>query len=546
MAELAAGDDVRIAVVSPWMLKNDKLQQLVASRKVRGLIRWFWIDEIHLANKSDPTVWREAYTAIIFMRPRLSSQTIWAGFTGTVTLTETRLISQTLGFRPGYFMDARYSLDRPHVKIIPRFMEHSVSGHIFLDLSFLVPLSLSSAADIPSTLVFCQTIELGHRIGAFLDTLLPATLEGRELVVMPCNALLDADYREKFKARLETGITRIGVVTDTCTYGLNVHATRVIIVLPSDLGGYSRLVQQAGRVARDGAHGLVYVLAPAWTRDVPESEIKTKTDRENQARRARAPKVIIGLLNATSAYCPRQIHSGHYDESFVQPSPCCSLHDPEPELSADAALVFSWQQRIQPKPAPKKYAPRTDGTHLVPTSRMKASVSRLLDHWKIKHWPKYRPPCTDETSAVFLPTSLITRLAEKLHLCTTMERFGTVVGSWEYLDQAGDKLFDYLQELLRAFDEVYVDTEPEAGTSVDDDIEEIPPPPVGTPLHVLVIFGSKSGSFRATSRALPSCAWSSSQSWSPQTIQLSSYERRVKQTRRKTVCVFGVCEYTDH
>ncbi|KAI0688637.1 P-loop containing nucleoside triphosphate hydrolase protein [Cerioporus squamosus] len=481
LSEIAAGEDVCIAVVTPWMLKNDKLQAIISS-KIRPAIRWFLMDEIHLANRNDPTVWLEAYQAAVFMRSRLSSRTTWAGFTGTATLAETRAISRDLGFRPGYFVDARYTLDRHNVKFIPRFLEHSVSGYRFLDLSFLIPRSISSAAEIPSTLIFCETIELGYRIGLDMDSRLPQDLEGRDLVVMPCNRLMDVEYREKFKARMEQGITRISIVTDTCTYGLNVHATRVVILLSGDLGGYSRLVQQAGRVSRDGSEGLVYVLAPSWTRNIPAAEIKTKTQKEEQARRARSPKVIIDLLNATPALCPRQLHCAYNDEPFERPHPCCSLHDLEPEASADDALNLAWRVHFEAIAPPQMCVPRSDGTHLAPNKTMKASVVRLLTHWHEQQWRVLCPPSHDEPPCAFLPTYLITLLSEKIHVCTTPERFREVIGRWDYLEECGEVLYDYLQDMLVEYDKMYIDK------PVDhDEICEIDPPPVSLMLLVCVL-----------------------------------------------------------
>ncbi len=457
------------------MLKNERLQSIVSCSKTRALVRWFCVDEVHLANKKDDTVWLAVYTAIVFMRSRLSSRTIWSAFTGTATLAETQAISRDLGFRPGYFVDSRHTLDRHNVKFIPRFLEHSISGYRFLDLSFLVLQSISSRADIPSTLIFCDTIEFGYRVGLDLDSRLPANLEGRNLVVMPCNGLMDAEYREEFKTRMEQGITRIGIVTDTCTYGLNVHAMRVVILLSGDLGGYSRLMQQAGRVSRDGSQGLVYVLAPSWTRNIPEFEIKTKTQKEEQARRARSPKVIIDFVNATAALCPRAIHCAYNHEAFERPSPCCSLHDPEPEASADDALNIAWKEHFEMIAPPQKSVPRSDGTHFAPNKNMKASVVRLLTCWREQEWDRLCPSDRDEPPCAFLPTHLITKLSEKIHVCTTLSRFQDVIPSWDYLEEHGQVLFDYLQRLLREFDDIYVEKADE-----DDDIFEIDAPPVSS------------------------------------------------------------------
>lgn len=76
--EIAEAEGVRVAVITPWMLKNEKLGEIISSSKTRAQIRWFLIDEVHLANEHDPSVWQEPYRSITHMRARLPSRTIWA------------------------------------------------------------------------------------------------------------------------------------------------------------------------------------------------------------------------------------------------------------------------------------------------------------------------------------------------------------------------------------------------------------------------------------------------------------------------------------
>ncbi len=445
-------------MVTPWMLKNDKLQDVLCSGKTRAQVQWFFIDEAHLVNKSDPSVWLEPYASLLLMRARLPSTTIWAAMTGTATRSETLYISHSLGFRPGLFKSARHTVDRKNIKFIPRFLAHPVSGSQFLDLSFLVPLHMTSSADIPTTLLFCDTIELGHRIMCFLDSLLPHNLPNRNQIVMPCNGLLELDERDSFKTDLESGLTRIGVVTDTCTYGYDIRVRRVVTFSVSQVPAYSKLYQQWGRVARDGTPGVVYAFVPCWVRIVPPETITTTQQKEDAARRKTLPQVILKFFNSSSLTCPRDVHLAHNDEELQErPVSCCSLHQPEPEQSADAALVSAWTARRAPVVVPKERAPRSDGTYKPLEPEMKAALTRLLQCWRVTRWQQLRPPGSDAPSIRLLPNQLVTRLGDKLHVCTDFDRFKKVIGPWRYLDSEGARLFELVTEFLQGLKEILQD-----------------------------------------------------------------------------------------
>ncbi|KAL6302971.1 hypothetical protein BKA93DRAFT_735885 [Sparassis latifolia] len=167
--ELCEGNDICVAIIMPWMLQSEHISKIIMGKKTRGLVRWFFVDESHLVNDGDDSVWRVAYHVIIHMRARLPSRVVWAALTGTFTPAKTRKITAGLGFRNGLFINAHHTVDHPNIKFIPHFLEHAVSGSEFLDLSFVIPFSMKSAEEISPTLIFCDTIELGWRVMAFLD-----------------------------------------------------------------------------------------------------------------------------------------------------------------------------------------------------------------------------------------------------------------------------------------------------------------------------------------------------------------------------------------
>lgn len=46
--------------------------------------------------------------------------------------------------------------------------------------------------DIPLSLVFCETVEEGERVMAYLDTLIPAHIPGRDRLIRLYNSIMPA------------------------------------------------------------------------------------------------------------------------------------------------------------------------------------------------------------------------------------------------------------------------------------------------------------------------------------------------------------------
>lgn len=269
-----AESSIRVGVMSPQMLRGSRMARFLDSVKKNKSVRWMMVDEAHLAAEGNDG-WRVAYTTLKFMRARLFSHTIWAAFTGTATPVEALRIGKSLGFRPEGYINARYTVDSPHIKLIPRIMAHPHSGNEFHDLAFLIHPNMTSPQDIPRTFVFCETIDLGSRVMAFLDSLIPAAVPRRDQIVKTYNSLMPPDYRQDFIKDIIDGTTlRIGVCTDTCTYGLDVPCIRRVVVygLCAD---YSTMKQCLCRAGRNGLPAVAYTIVPEWVREVPESERMT-------------------------------------------------------------------------------------------------------------------------------------------------------------------------------------------------------------------------------------------------------------------------------
>jgi len=195
LAQVTDHKGIVAAVITPWFLRSNYFGRITKNRKDAAQVRWVTIDEAHLINDSDDSVCRAPYLDIKQIRPRLPSSVTFLGLTGSCNRAEASLIASGLGFQPGYYINARYSVDRPNpgLKYITRFLKHPGSGSEFFDLSFLIPFNMVSTEDIPSTLVICETIELGQRVMDFLDRLIPTSIPNHRSIIMPCNALLSSE-----------------------------------------------------------------------------------------------------------------------------------------------------------------------------------------------------------------------------------------------------------------------------------------------------------------------------------------------------------------
>ncbi|KAK7695974.1 hypothetical protein QCA50_000614 [Cerrena zonata] len=453
--ELVKASGIRAAIMSPQMLQSSNLSSLIDDVTFRALVRWFLIDEIHLADE-DSGDWKAAYLPLKYMRQRLRPSTIWAGFTGTATRSATTRITSALGF-PHDYVNARYSVDRPQIKYIVRFLQYSISTNDFFDIAFLIPPTASSSDDIPRTFIFCESIELGWRVMTFLTSLLPPTFPNRKEVVLLYNALMPKSYRQRFMKEIVGGPSlRIGVCTETCTYGLDAPNIRRVVTFtlaPS----HEALKQRLSRGGRDGLPAEAYSFAPTWVRDVPPQSIKTAQAREDAERRAKLPSVVRQWYNSSPSFCSRRADLEYFDEEMGLPREvCCSSHQPEPEQSEHAALNSYWHEKFLDARVGSEVRvplPRSDGTYKPLEPGMRESLLAMLHTWRRHTWMRIRGHRLDMLASQFLPASILTRVVEKAHICTTLENLRAVMG-WLHFDVHGSSLFAFLKEVLEGFGDI--------------------------------------------------------------------------------------------
>ncbi|KAJ6609791.1 hypothetical protein B0H10DRAFT_2225591 [Mycena sp. CBHHK59/15] len=457
--ELAGGDGISVGIMSPQMLQGPRMGKLLNEAKTKCVVRWMLVDEAHVLDEESGT-FREPHRGILHMRPRLPSSTVWAAVSGTATISAALRIAAGLGFRPGQYVNARYTIDRPNVKIIPRFLEYPTSSFEFMDLSFIIPPDMKFTRDIVLTLICVKTIKSGYELMQFLDSLIPEWVPDRLKIIKLYNSLMPVDYRRKFIADINDGsVLCVGIVTDTCTYGTDIPAlARVGILHLGDSINDSpeSRMQQMGRPGRDGNPAVAIVYAPAWVRDVPESQITIKQGLTDLELRQQLPAVTQQFFNQTPDLCARGADLKYNGEEFILRPGCCSLHDPEPE-SCDLAMVAEWAQRFKQRDqlnAPKAKTIRSDGT-MYNTVRPATS--------------------TGGGSVLLLPGRFLQRIVDRAHACTSLDRLWGIMHDWEHLPLLGADLFKLLSEILPGYAEI-LNARKEASDRMDVD------PPLTAPV----------------------------------------------------------------
>ncbi|KIM45746.1 hypothetical protein M413DRAFT_24878 [Hebeloma cylindrosporum] len=474
--ELASSSGIVVGVMTPQMLQGFRMKNLLKGREFKDSVRWVLIDEVHLVDEEAGT-FLMVYKSIAIFRSLLNSTTTWAAVTATATPERAVEMAKQLGFQPGHHVNARYSIDRPNVKYIPRFFQHPISGHEFLDLSFLIPFGMKSSQDVPLTLIFAKTIASGYAIMQFLDTLLPTSLPNRFNIIKLYNSLMDLDYRKSFIQDFTDGsVLRIGIATDTCTYGFDIPTLQRVVVFdicPSP----ENLKQKVGRPGRDGNAAEAITFAPPWVCE--NSNPIGKQALEDQRRRENLPKATLKWYNPSPYHCTRAADLEYYGEEFIDrvclPGfDCCTTCDPDPQEGRDLAMVERWVQHFKERGNDldrPKGGIRSDGTFHALEPHMKSSLQDMLIRWRSQKWVARRTSSQRGLPTdFFMPQHILTQVVDRAHICSSLERLRLVCDGWEFLPQYEIELLQFLGKILTGFNLVFKERAEEADTTPDPDL----------------------------------------------------------------------------
>ncbi|KAK7058204.1 P-loop containing nucleoside triphosphate hydrolase protein, partial [Favolaschia claudopus] len=468
--ELGAGDDVRMAIMTPSMLNETDMKSLLHRPQFVNSVRWLSIDEAHLVVQEG--IFKNGYASLLNLRVRLNSSVVWVAATATATRAEALSMAVALGFHSDTYINARYSVDRPNLKFIPRVYQHPTSNGQFLDLSFIVPFGLVDAKGIPETMIFADYIKRGNEIERFLDSLLPAGLPDRDKIIRTYNSLMPFEERQQLVEDFKAGHVRVLIVTDTATYGFDAPNVRLAVLadLPNSKADKD---QKMGRAGRDGLPATVVAFAPQWMIEpsggVDAANPKHLTDME---KRKQLPQAMVEWYNPTANKCCRAVTMDYNGEPFIQRPGCCvPICDPNGSAS-HLAEVAKWEKFfLAREEASESARMRSDRTFRALEKPMKESLEQMLDQWRHRIWNQIRPS-REEPCEYFFPRHILNAVVNKAHICTSLERLQAVATGWDYANTHGEQLLRYLREVLTGFNQIFKERAGPESSSETEDQEE--------------------------------------------------------------------------
>ncbi|KAL1724806.1 P-loop containing nucleoside triphosphate hydrolase protein [Schizophyllum commune] len=473
--ELQDRKGTRVVFMTPQMFLGARFRGLLKDANFKRAIKFVSIDEAHLVDDLRTGPFFKTYNLISPMRDVLGPDTVWVLATGSLTVAQEALVAHKLTLKSGKYIRARYPVDRPNIMYDIRFLRYPSSNHQHLDLSFLIPPLMRSATEIEPTIVFFSTFAQGQSAMRALDYLIPPNVPNRDKVVKLYGSIFSPEYKAAALRDLvdPSSPLRILIATDAVTFGMNVHGIPRVVLADTTSGSFNTLMQQLGRIRGDlAAHAVI--LAPQWTKIIPDEEVKTKQQHEDRARRAKLPPDLLRFLNAgrTDGYqdedpdviCPRALNCKLNNERFIERPRCCNVHVDDPEmddlLARERENMENWNRILNAPRDPSGEDLRSDNTYrsLSRHPTMQRSLAFVLNRWGVQYFVKnirseamaHLPPTS------VLPSSLFDALPDKAHLCTTLERFRRVVNSimpqgWVDFDRYAPPLLKVLQEAMAGY-----------------------------------------------------------------------------------------------
>ena len=407
-----------------------------------------FIDECHLVDEQGAD-FRPCYKLIGLLRSRIPTHIPWVAVSATLPPGPCfNTVMDSLGFQRNHYIHHPLPIDNHNICYIPKILQHPTSGSSFLDLSWLIPTSITSPHDITKTLIFCETIALGCRVHNFLQLLLPQPLCGNK-TILPYHSLLSKSGRTTAMENFRSGTTRIVIATDCFTWGVDVPDVRNVVVfgLPSS---FSKLVQQIGRAGRDRKQAYAITYAAQWVKDTPEHSQKS-TKNANLKRREAMCQVLRKWFNTSLESCPRAVFCNYFGESSSHPNNCCLHHyktlpSMEPTESRIQQFSTSHSKTLTAR-SDRTYQPFTDQVYV-------DSASQMIAAWARQTWEEAHGQNTLLPSTAFFPQALQKRLSEKIHVVTSTKQLSIILHDWDHFDSYKDKLFKACKEILEGLDSI--------------------------------------------------------------------------------------------
>lgn len=244
----------QIVLFGPETMHSRQYNSLIVNPATRRRIAHFCVDEAHLGDEWGVD-FRTSYKITTTMRVRLPEWTTYLALTASAEAgRQMDSIIHMIGFRRGLFHLEKRDCERHNVSIIIREVKYTCSGYEFRDLDWLIPPDMTKASDLAKTILYCEAIELGHRIVIYLRKLLPAHLQKHaHTLIRHIHSLNCPECKSEALVSLyKSGDHRecaLFISTAVLEVGFDLPDLEVVVMFatPSTISG---LVQRAGRPAR--------------------------------------------------------------------------------------------------------------------------------------------------------------------------------------------------------------------------------------------------------------------------------------------------------
>ena len=206
----------------------------------------FAIDECHCVKNWGGAGFRIDYASIGTIREAFPNVP-FIGLTATITPTGISYFFKSTKFKNPAII--RQTIRRTNVDI---WVAPS-KGRDFDDLRILFPENISSAEDIPQTIVFYNARVGCGRMAKWLRSQLPPSLQHQSgMIVRNFSSVLDEPSKQETLEQLRSGACRMVVCTDAFGLGMNIRAIPRVIIWKLDAKvGIDSLYQRIGRAGRD-------------------------------------------------------------------------------------------------------------------------------------------------------------------------------------------------------------------------------------------------------------------------------------------------------
>lgn len=171
-SKLAESKECRFIFASPETVsENPQFKELIQKRgkDVKGVI----FDEAHCLSKWGKT-FQPDYRSLGELRTLLFPNTMFYATSATMPPEVYDDVRAVLGFKKESLVTFRIDTDRPNIRFARRTLRFKQDS--YEDLDFLVPSQIASAADIPLTLVYFDSVREAELGTKHLWTRLPPEL----------------------------------------------------------------------------------------------------------------------------------------------------------------------------------------------------------------------------------------------------------------------------------------------------------------------------------------------------------------------------------